>query len=171
VPFVVCAAALLVGVPAATGQDGPARPELRPLTRYLGQWSYEGEDKTPVTGGRVTCQASRRWISGGYFVESHRTCKTPRGEFEQVEVFGYDFSSRRYIYWGFNGSVVSTYETSSMNGGPVVWVGLGASSGNRCTEEFAADAQSSTDKCESARGDGSWTLRSAGRYFLAAPAR
>ena len=49
-------------------------------------WTYNGEDKTPGTGGSVTCTTTRRWISGGYFVESHRTCDTPRGTFEQVEM-------------------------------------------------------------------------------------
>src|SRR5690349_18287769 len=89
---------LLVFGSPAQAQDQPAGPEVSKLARYLGTWSYDGEDKTPVTGGRVTCDATRRWISGGYFVESHRECKTPRGVFTQVEVFGYDFQKRIYLY-------------------------------------------------------------------------
>ena len=148
----------------ALAQNQASRPELKPLERYLGTWTYEGEDKTPVTGGPVTCKATRRWISGGYFVESHRDCKTPRGEVTQVEVFGYDFQKRVYMYWGFNGSAVSTYTAPSMDGDTVTWTGIGVSSGNRCTEVFASGAMSSTDICESSRdGGNSWISRAAGK--------
>jgi hypothetical protein len=143
--------------------QGPATPELRPLERYLGSWSYTGEDKTPATGGPVTCTTTRRWISGGYFVESHRTCQTPRGMFDQVEVFGFDFSSREYTYLGFSGRAVSSYRASSLEGDSVTWIGQNASSGNRCIEVFATDHQSSEDKCETAAG-GAFILRSEGRY-------
>lgn len=148
-------------------QDQAARSELKVLERYLGTWIYDGEDKTPGTGGRVTCTSTRRWIAGGYFVESHRECKTPRGGVNQVEVFGYDSQNRIYTYWGFNGSAVSTYTTPSMEGGRVVWTGIGMSSGNRCTEVFKGPAES-TDSCESSRdGGASWIQRSGGKYTKA----
>ena len=152
--------ALSVG---AFAQDQESSPELKKLDRYLGTWAYDGEDTTPVTGGRVTCEAHRRWISRGSFVESHRDCKTPRGDVTQVEVFGYDFQRRVYLYWGFNVRVVSTYTASSMDGDTVIWTGIGSSSGNRCTEVFASGFASSTDKCETSRdGGNSWVLRSGG---------
>jgi hypothetical protein len=154
---------LLISLSAGAGAQAPATAELRALERYLGSWRYEGEDKTPGVGGKVTCTATRRWISGGYFVESHRTCDTPRGAFEQVEVFGFDFATREYTYVGYSGRVVSTYRAPSLAGGSVTWVGTGASSGNRCTEVFAADHRSSTDKCETAAADG-FVLRAEGRY-------
>src|SRR5688572_6227774 len=99
------AAIVIFLVPLLVHSQAP-RPEIQKLARYLGRWNYEGEDKTPVTGGPVTCTSTRRWISGGFFVESHRDCKTPRGEVTQVEVYGYDFQNRVYTYWGFNSSVV-----------------------------------------------------------------
>ena len=105
----------------------------------------------------------RRWISGGYFVESHRTCDTPRGKFDQVEVFGFDFTTREFTYLGFSGRVVSSYRASSMEGNSVMWIGTGASLGNRCTEVFSADHQSSEDKCERAVS-GNFILLSEGRY-------
>ena len=137
--------------------------ELRPLERYVGSWTYDGEDKTPGIGGQVTCTATRRWIAGGNFVESHRTCHTPRGTFDQVEIFGFDFRTREYTYVGFSGRVASTYRASSMEGDSVTWIGTGASSGNRCTEVFAPDRRSSTNKCETAAGD-AFVLRAEGRY-------
>ena len=112
----MCPFVLLIGLSAGAAAQGPAAPELRPLERYLGSWTYNGEDKTPGTGGSVTCTATRRWISGGYFVESHRTCDTPRGTFEQVEMFGFDFTTREYTYLGFSGRVVSSYR-ALVNGG------------------------------------------------------
>jgi hypothetical protein len=155
---------VLFPVPAFRQQlDTP--PPVRKLERYIGKWNYAGEDKTPVTGGAVTCTSTRRWISGGYFVESHRECKTPRGDVTQVEVFGYDSTSGGYLYWGFNGSVVSTYRADMLDDA-IVWIGFGASSGNRCTEIFAPDHNSSTDKCESTRDGGkTWVLRSAGKLI------
>lgn len=154
---------LLMLLSAGTGAQAPVAAELRPLERYLGSWTYEGEDKTPGTGGKVTCTAARRWISGGNFVESHRTCDTPRGRFDQVEVFGFDFTTSEYTYVGFSGAVASTYRALSMEGTSVTWIGTGASRGNRCTEVFAADQRSSTNKCETGAGD-SFVLRSEGRY-------
>jgi hypothetical protein len=145
------------------GQQLNIPPAVRKLERYIGTWNYAGEDNTPVTGGNVTCTSTRRWISGGHFVESHRECKTPRGDITQVEVFGYDGTSGGYLYWGFNGNVVSTYRADTLEG-PIVWIGFGASSGNRCTQVFAPDHNSSTDKCESTRDGGkTWVLRSGGK--------
>ena len=148
----------------ANAQRSVSVPELAPLERYLGRWTYEGQDKTPVTGGRVTCVATRRWISEGYFVESHRDCTTPRGRVTQVEVFGYDFVKKVYVYWGFSGAGISTYVASQMDGDTVIWTGLDLSAGNRCTEVFSRNGGSSTDKCETSRdGGATWILRAAGR--------
>jgi hypothetical protein len=154
---------LFLAISGAAAAQAPAAAELRRLERYLGSWTYEGEDKTPGTGGKVTCTATRRWISGGNFLESHRTCDTPRGRFDQVEIFGFDFRTREYTYVGYSGAVASTYRSSSMEGNSVTWTGTGASLGNRCTEVFAADQRSSTNKCETGAGD-SFVLRSEGRY-------
>lgn len=148
---------------AVHAQDQAAGPEVSKLARYLGTWSYDGEDKTPFTGGRVTCEATRRWISGGYFVESHRECKTPRGDLKQVEVFGYDFQKRVYVYWGFSGRSISTYMAPTMDADTVTWIGTGLSEGSRCSESFASGFASSSDKCETTPDGGvSWILRAAG---------
>ncbi len=160
---IVVIGSLMILSRGAFPQTQAARPELKALEKYLGSWTNDGEDKTPVTGGRVTCTSTRRWISGGFFVESHRDCKTPRGDFSQVEVFGYDFEKRVYVYWGFIGRVVSTYTAPTMDEGAISWTGIGASSGNRCTEVFVS-AASSTDQCETATDGGkSWILRSGGK--------
>ena len=163
--FIAAGVTLLCITGAA--QNQAARPELKILERYLGTWIYDGEDKTPGTGGRVSCTSTRRWISGGYFVESHRKCKTLHGDVDQVEVFGYDFQNRVYSYWGFNGSVVSTYTSPSMEGGRVIWTGTGVSAGNRCTEIFESPT-ASMDSCESSRdGGASWIPRSGGKLTKA----
>jgi hypothetical protein len=158
---VACALLAALAVPAQA-QEGPAAPELQPLARYIGTWRYEGEDKTPLTGGRVTCTSTRRWISGGYFVESHRSCETPRGRIDQVEVYGYDFQNRQYVYWGFSGRVLSSYGATTLEHGKSIWTGFAASAGNRCTAVFA-DPDTSSDMCETSTDGGTtWILRSAG---------
>jgi hypothetical protein len=159
------AALVLLGLSAtpSLAEDQPASAEVAPLLRYLGDWSYEGKDATPVTGGVVTCEATRRLISGGYFVESHRECRTPRGVVNQVEVFGFDYQRRVYVYWGFNGRGVSTYETPTIDAA-TVWSGTGFSRGNRCTEVFSDDLESSTDECETTTDGGTtWVLVASGK--------
>ena len=132
-------------------------PALAPLTAYLGSWAYEGDGN----GGRVSCRSERRWIANHSFVESHRECTTPNGPVTQVELYGYDSRRNLYLYWGFNGSIVSTYTSPSVRA-TVVWTGEGYSAGNRCTETFAADANSSTAQCETSRDDGKTWQRVSG---------
>jgi hypothetical protein len=152
---------LLISVADVVAQE-PAAPELRPLERYRGSWTYDGEDK--LLGGKVTCKVLRRWISGGYFLESHRTCETPRGTRDQVEIYGFDFKAHEYTYFGFTGRVVHTYHTASIEGASVKWVGTDASRGNRCTDTFEPDHRSSTERCETAAAAGTFELRSEGRF-------
>jgi hypothetical protein len=159
----VLAATILVST-WCWAQEAPATPEIGKLARYLGAWQYEGEDKTPLSGGPVRCEAQRRLISGGYFVESHRECETPRGRSSEVEMFGYDFQRRVYLYWGFSGRTVSTYTSPDVDGNFVVWTGTGASQGNRCTETFVSGFRSSTDKCETTTdGGATWVIRAQGK--------
>src|SRR5687768_14998515 len=85
-------------------------PALKELQRYVGTWTYEGDG----LGSRITCTSVRRWIAGGYYVESHRECATPQGPITQVELFGYNSRREVYVYWGFNGRDVSTYTSPGM---------------------------------------------------------
>ena len=155
---------LLVSASAGVGAQEPAAPELRSLERYLGSWTYDGEDKIPNTGGKVTCKVMRRWISGGFFVEGHLTCETPRGTVDQVEVFGFDFKTHEYTYLRFSGRVPINYRAASMQGDSVKWVSTDPSRSNRCTEVFEPDHRSSTEKCETAGAPGEFVLRSEGRF-------
>lgn len=132
-------------------------PGLAPLSGYLGSWTYEGDGN----GGRVSCRSERRWIANQSFVESHRECTTPTGPVTQVELYGYDSRRNLYLYWGFNGGVVSTYTSPSVRP-TVVWTGEGYSAGNRCTETFAADGNSSTAQCETSRDGGKTWQRVSG---------
>jgi hypothetical protein len=154
----------LLGPGPAIAQSRPGTPELEKLQRYLGMWSYDGRDETPLSGGPVTCRTARRWIAGGLFVESHRDCVTRQGEISQVEIYGYDPRRGTYTYWGFNGGVASTYVTATIEGRTVIWTGIGDSAGNRCTEVYSDDLGSSAAQCESTRDGGTtWTLRSSGK--------
>ena len=163
-PFLAALCLVIAAAPSGLVQNQAASPELTKLSRYLGTWTYEGEDKTAPEHRRVACKTVRQWIAGGSFVESHRACSTPHGNVTQLEVFGYDFGERRYMYWGFNGRFVSTYVTSAVDGATISWTGIGWNRGNRCTESFAKDAASSDDKCEtSVDGGGSWTIVAQGK--------
>jgi hypothetical protein len=155
---------LLISASAGAAAQEPAAPELRALERYLGSWTYDGEDKTPNTGGKVTCKATRRWISGGFFVEGHRTCETPRGTVDQVEVFGFDFKTHEYTYLRFSGRAPNTYRAASLEGDSVKWVSTEPTRGNRCTDVFEPDHRASTEKCETAAAGGDFVLRSEGRF-------
>jgi hypothetical protein len=152
---------LLISSADVTAQE-PGAPELRPLERYRGSWTYEGEDQ--LLGGKVTCKVLRRWISGGYFMESQRTCETPRGTRDEVEIYGFDFKAREYTYYGFTGRIVHTYRSASLDGASVQWVGIDTSRGIRCTDVFETDQRSFTEKCEAAAAAGTFELRSDGRF-------
>ena len=138
---VILTLALAAGLPVAT--ESQTSDPLAPLERYVGTWSYEGDGN----GARVTCRSERRWIANWAFVESHRQCTTANGPITQVEIYGFDARRGVYVYWGFNGPVVSTYTSPRMEGA-VIWSGEERSANNRCSETFAPDGQSSTSQCE-----------------------
>jgi hypothetical protein len=153
----------------AFAQQGAAGAAQKPLERFLGTWVYEGEDRT-AGGGAVRCESTRRWIAAGYFVESRRRCTTPRGELQQLEVYGYDAAERVYKYWGFNGQVVSMYATPSMDDAPIRWNSTAFPGRFRCSETFAPSGSESTANCESSTdGGGTWTVISAGKSKKTSP--
>jgi hypothetical protein len=148
---------------AVAAQDSAGLPELKPLERFLGSWSYDGEDLTPG-GGPVKCTSTRRWTGGGYFVESRRRCSTPRGDIEQLEVYGFDYSERVYRYWGFNGRFVSQYSAPTIGDGPIRWDNVAFRGRFRCSEAFDPGLQSSTSQCDSSSDGGvTWVKISGGR--------
>jgi hypothetical protein len=145
------------GLAVAAGRAQSPDP-LAALDRYVGVWTYEGDGN----GARVSCRSERQWIANRSFVESHRQCSTGNGPITQVEIYG--FNSRRglYLYWGFNGRVVSTYTSPKMDT-TVAWTGEEFSASARCTETFDADGQSSTSQCEgSFDGGKTWQRVSGG---------
>jgi hypothetical protein len=152
----------------ASAQQSAGLPELKPLERYLGAWTYEGEDLTPG-GGPVRCTSTRRWTGAGFFVESQRRCTTPRGELQQLEVYGFDYSARVYRYWGFNGQFVSMYATPAIAEGPIRWDSVAFPGRYRCSEAFDADGAASTSTCESSTDGTSWTVIARGRSRRTAP--
>jgi hypothetical protein len=133
---------LFAAVSSAIGYALATDP-LAPLERYIGTWTYEGDGN----GARVTCRSERRWIANRSFVESHRECSTGTGPITQVEIYGFDTRRGLYVYWGFNGRVVSTYTSPAMEHA-IAWTGEQASSTARCTETFAPDGATSTSACE-----------------------
>lgn len=154
---------------SAAGQQSAGLSELKPLERFIGTWSYEGEDLTPG-GGPVRCTSIRQWTGGGFFVESHRRCTTPRGELQQLEVYGYDYSGRLYRYWGFNGQFVSMYSTPAIDDGSISWDSIAFPGRYRCSETFTPSLTESTSKCESSSDGGTtWSAVSGGKSKRLAP--
>ena len=154
---------------SASSQQSAGLSELEPLERFIGSWSYEGEDLTPG-GGAVRCTSIRQWTAAGFFVESRRRCTTPRGELQQLEVYGYDYSGRVYRYWGFNGQFVSTYSTPAIEGGSISWDSIAFPGRYRCSETFAPALTESTTKCESSTDGGvTWTVIARGSSRRTAP--
>ena len=131
---------------------------LAALERYVGTWTYEGDGN----GARVSCRSERRWIANHSFVESHRQCETGNGPITQVEIYGFDPRRRLYVYWGFNGRVVSTYTSPAMDA-TVSWTGEASSATARCSETFAADGQSSSSQCEGTFDGTTWSRVSGGK--------
>lgn len=143
---------------ATTVPQAQSPDPLAALERYIGVWTYEGDGN----GARVTCRSERRWIANRSFVESHRECSTGSGPITQVEVFGFDPRRRLYLYWGFNGRVVSTYTSTQMTA-TVSWTGEASSASARCSETFAPDFRSSSSQCEGTFDGMTWNRVSGGR--------
>jgi hypothetical protein len=155
------AATLMLATAIAAGAQSADVPKVKPLERYLGAWIHEGADRTPG-GGPVRCTSVRQWTGAGYFVESRRHCTTPRGELDQLEVYGYDFTERVYRYWGFNGRFVSQYSTPTMTDPAVNWSSVAFRGRVRCTETFDPGFASSRTSCETSMDGTAWVVISEG---------
>jgi hypothetical protein len=153
---------------AVAAQQSAGLSEVKPLERFIGTWTYEGEDLTSG-GGPVRCTSTRQWTGAGFFVESHRHCTTPRGEVQQLEVYGFDYTARVYRYWGFNGQFVSMYSTPAIDEAAIHWDSVAFPGRYRCSEAFEAGFLASASKCEMSTGTGAWVIVSQGRSKRVSP--
>jgi hypothetical protein len=137
---------------AAEVQTPPAKPgpEHKKLEIWVGDWTYEGEDKaTSFQPARAyTGKARVRLILGGFFVEWHAEESNGKGAWREID--GYDPATKRFFWHAFyaNGGVeIVTYaiegNTVSLSGSTVIG---GKQAELRGTCVFASDGRSFVEK-------------------------
>src|SRR5256885_11197890 len=97
-PFLAALCLVIAAAPSGLVQNQAASSELAKLSRYLGTWTYEGEDKTASDNRRVACKTVRPWIAGGSFIESRPGCRTLHGHVHLLAAVGYEGGEPRYKY-------------------------------------------------------------------------
>lgn len=82
-------------------QPGPEHDRLGALA---GTWDFTGELKPGPygPGGLVTATDHNRIMPGGFFLERHYETRSPVGEFEGLEVIGYDAAAGAYFQHGYD---------------------------------------------------------------------
>ena len=139
-------------------------PEHQRLGAFVGNWTFEGEMKPgPMgPGGNVTGTDRIEWMPGNFFVQRSYQGKSPMGEMQGIEIFGYDAAKKVYTFNSFApelGMIGSGTMTVKGN----TWTTVGTSTmgaatmRDRCTLEFGTDGSTLTIKCEMSTDGTAWT--------------
>ena len=78
-------------------------PEHKKLDIWVGDWTYDGEDKATPLGpaGKHSGKISVRPILDGFFVEFRGEVKGPRGTHRWLEIDGYDPLNKKFFWHNF----------------------------------------------------------------------
>lgn len=136
-------------------------PEHKRLERWVGSWTYTGEEKKTVLGSANSYNgtATGEMILGGFFLQIRYAEKNFFGGESGMQILGYDAVKKQYVSNEFDseGSVAS---------GTMTWVGddwtetdLAVKDGKnlqiRCTGKFAGTT-SLTTTCELSEDNKTW---------------
>ncbi len=156
---------LALAVPClGRAQTAPAKPgpEHKKLEIWVGNWTYEGENKaTPIgVAGKVTGKYSVRPILGGFFVEFRGEEKGLAGLIEWVEIDGYDPVTKQFTWTSFDNGGGSQAVTYTIDGTTVSYSGTQVVGGKhakmRGTAVFAPDFNSNIQKTEVSLDGKTW---------------
>jgi hypothetical protein len=151
-------------------------PEVQKLRVMVGHWTLEGEYKPgPLgPGGKITGELTSRMILNGFFIEERANGKSPRGDFEFLDISWYDPSTKSLTYAQYrnNGQVVSGVFTFEGNACIVKSkrTAGGKQYETRTTYTFAADGMSQTVTGEFSPDGKTWTVYLEGKATKVLPA-
>ena len=163
--FAVVVALVSISVGAAIAQK-PEMPKPGPehqrLGAFVGNWTFEGEMKPgPMgPGGKLTGTDRVEWTPGNFFLQRSFQGKSPMGEIQGMEVFGYDGAKKIYTFNSFDSLGMMGSGTMTVKGN--TWTATGTSTigtatmRDRCTLEFGAGGSTLTVKCETSADGKAW---------------
>jgi hypothetical protein len=154
---------LLFAVSAVAQTPAPKPgPEHKKLDIWVGEWTCESEDQaTPFnSAGKSTAKGSVKSILGGFFVEWRMEVSGPGGTMQNVEIDGYDPTTKKFTWHFFasDGSIQTVAYT--IEGNKTAYTGtqaLGAKEAKmRGTVVFAPDLMSFVEKREMSFDSKTW---------------
>ena len=151
-------------------------PEMKKAHVTVGQWRYEGEAKPGPFGpsGKFTGEQGVRMILGGFFIETRVTGKNPMGEFQELEIDGYDPVHRNFTASLYDKGGDTFSGTFTVSGNTWTWTfkSLVAAKQHlmRGTDTYAVDSMSFTRKAETSVDGKTWTPFFEARYSKVQPA-
>jgi hypothetical protein len=112
---IVIGMAVLLGAAALQAQS-PAPtpgPEHKKLEIWVGDWTYEQENKATPLGPaeKFSAMATARPVLGGFFVEWLGEAKRPAGTFHWLLIDGYDVLNKKFMYNSFDSD--GSFETAA----------------------------------------------------------
>jgi hypothetical protein len=158
---VVGVVSMCAGIVAAQNQAPPKPgPEHQQLGAFVGNWTFEGEMKPgPMgPGGPITGKDRIDWTPGNFFIQRSYQGKSPMGDMQGIEIYGYDAAKKVYTYNSFDSSGMVGSGTLTVKGN--TWTTTGTSTigtttmRDRCTLEFGAGNSTLAIKCEMLSTDG-----------------
>jgi hypothetical protein len=129
-------------------------PEHKKLEIWVGDWTYEGENKATPLGpaGKYSGKNSTKPILGSFFIEFRGEDKGPAGTLQWVEIDGYDPLIKKYTWNNFSSDGGVQTVTYTIEGQTVSYSGTQILGGKqakiRGTCVFTPDFVSNVDKRE-----------------------
>jgi hypothetical protein len=160
---VVAVVSMCVGAVTAQKPEMPKPgPEHQRLGVFVGTWTFEGEMKPgPMgPGGKVTGTDRIEWTPGNFFLQRTYQGKSPMGEMQGIEIFGYDGVKKAYTFNSFDSLGMMGSGTMTVKGN--TWIATGTSTigaatmRDRCTLEFGAGESTLAIKCEMSADGTKW---------------
>ena len=160
---VVALVSISVGAVIAQKPEMPKPgPEHQRLGAFVGNWTFEGEMKPgPMgPGGKLTGTDRVEWTPGNFFLQRSFQGKSPMGEIQGIEVFGYDGAKKIYTFNSFDSLGMMGSGTMTVKGN--TWTATGTSTigtatmRDRCTLEFGAGGSTLMVKCETSADGKTW---------------
>jgi hypothetical protein len=150
-------------IPQAKSQMSQEQKEqLQKLHPYLGAWKYEGEYIAgPLgPGGKVVGGEKFQMILGGFFMQGHFSEKGAMGNWEGLEIKGYDSVTHAFTNTIYNNDGSTFSEVFTVSGDTTIgtgkWISAGTQYLYRITIIFAEDKMSFMQKAENSADGKTW---------------
>lgn len=124
--FLSIAFVVSLALSAAAQMSTPPGPEVKKLDYFAGTWTVDATIGQGVwgMGGKFTSSGTSQWMSGNYFLESHREVTMPPelgGDSKEVAYMGYDTDQNVYTLDAFNSQGRHIVSKGTLSGDTWTW--------------------------------------------------